>query len=159
MVNIFSNKAKEKQLQQKIIRTCELDITQEDFLTKLICRNCHTFINKMWEFRRTCQTNQIELRQKVSIKRLNTFSPRKDQDKKKVLLDTTQCLNQPRKRLQMSVSDNKSEESNNNIATQDIYNNTSTINIKSVYNKDSDILLSEPFNIYQQNAIERAIHM
>lgn len=46
MVNIFSNKAKEKQLQQKIIRTCGLDITQEDFLTKLICRNRHTFINK-----------------------------------------------------------------------------------------------------------------
>lgn len=69
---LFSEKAKENDLVTKVVRTCGVDIKENDPLPKVICRLCEKFVSKMSDFRKMCQRTQL----KFSFKRSVMAAPR-----------------------------------------------------------------------------------
>ena len=90
----------------------------------------------MWTFRRSCQQAQIELRQQISIKRLNVLSPNIQENKK-----------QPKK----SKEDLSGCSSRKQLHFQNLNKN-------SVYNKDIDTIITTPFTSIEQDKIQCALN-
>ena len=88
---IFSKSGFEKDLARICGRTCGIVVAENDGLPQAVCRKCETFIQKMWNFRKNCQKNQIKLRQSVSLKRMYKSPIKKE--------DTEEPITQSRKRL------------------------------------------------------------
>ena len=57
------------------MQTCGIVIAETDYLKKVICQKCGSFVNKMWEFRQQTQEVQLTLRQQFSVKRGIATSP------------------------------------------------------------------------------------
>ena len=56
-------------LQEIILQICGIEVKETDYLPKVICRNCKTFLLKANDFRKECQLNQKKLNMVVSVKR------------------------------------------------------------------------------------------
>ena len=59
----------------KIKETCKINVTVDDNLSKLMCRNCKKFVNKMFDFIEKCQNMQVRTNQSCSAKRCVELSP------------------------------------------------------------------------------------
>ena len=59
--NVFSAKGLQKKLAQIILRTCGVDIKNNDPISVRICKSCHIFVMKMDKFRDECQEAQVKL--------------------------------------------------------------------------------------------------
>ena len=62
-------------LSSKIRNVCEIDITESDSVSTLICSKCHGFVSKASDFRQRCMQMQIQLEQQCSVKRCVELSP------------------------------------------------------------------------------------
>ena len=84
LYKIYTNIGKEKkQLDLKITKTCGITLHGNQSFSSSICRNCETFVNKMWDFRQKCQQNQLKFHQNISIKRCLVLSPSTGKENKK----------------------------------------------------------------------------
>jgi hypothetical protein len=59
----------------KIKETCKINVTEDDNLSKMMCRNCKTFVNKMCAFVEKCQNMQVGMEHSCSVKRCVELSP------------------------------------------------------------------------------------
>ena len=79
MTRVFGRASKKEgskgDLSSKIRNVCEIDITESDSPSTLICRKCHGFVSKASDFRQRCMEMQIQLEQLCSVKRCVEFSP------------------------------------------------------------------------------------
>ena len=85
MIRIFGKSGIEKDLCAKIVSTCGVTIRNDDYSSsKLICKNCEAFISKMVDFRKKCQSMQVEEEQSCSVKRCIEISPSCKQPSKRL---------------------------------------------------------------------------
>ena len=75
LLRAFGKKGNDKDLPSKIQTACGILITEDDSLSKLICRKCEGFVFKVSDFRQRSQNMQIELEQQCSVKRCVELSP------------------------------------------------------------------------------------
>ena len=149
LCHIFNKTGKVKNLQEKISRTCGLLVEENDCLPELICGSCKTFVNKTYSFRQSCQEIQIELRQKVSIKRLRS-SPGTNIEKKIRSSDPVRNQSESSSCKKMTFGDRPLLDKTNFINVACNSGNSSQINtflsqlklkrkdIKSVYDSEYD---------------------
>lgn len=83
MLRVFSKSGIEKDLCAKVQKTCGIQIAEDDYSSKLICRKCEAFVSKMNDFRQRSQNIQIELEQQCSVKRCVELSPSSKQPSKR----------------------------------------------------------------------------
>ena len=59
----------------KIKETCKINVIEDDNLSKIMCRNCKKFVNKMSAFVEKCQNMQVGMENSCSVKRCVELSP------------------------------------------------------------------------------------
>lgn len=104
LLRIYSAQRKHKNIERKIIRSCGVDIAENDGLANSICRRCKNFVNTMWKYRQMCQRSQLQKRENFSMKRCIKASPSKKVDK----VTTSKNVGTPTKRHHYEIVQIKS---------------------------------------------------
>ena len=83
----------------KIKETCKINVTEDDNLSKMMCRNCKKFVNKMCAFVEKCQNMQVGVEKLCSVKRCVELSPSVIPQSKRLTVSTTVSTDQETSRL------------------------------------------------------------
>ena len=87
MLRIFSKAGSEKDLCAKVHNTCDIKISEDDTRSKVLCRSCVSFVNKMEQFIQRAQSMENMLSDQSSeyaVKRCVQLSPSSLQPSKRL---------------------------------------------------------------------------
>ena len=90
MLRVFGKAGIEKDIRRKVQTTCGIHISEDDCLSKLLCRKCEAFVFKVTDFRQRSLNIQIQIEQQCSVKRCVEISPSSKQPSKRPASATRQ---------------------------------------------------------------------